>query len=460
MKFLSQFPIRTKIIAVTMLTAATALFLAGGTLYLYEVNHYTATLDRDLQTIAKIIGANSVAAISFDDKVAATETLAALRAEPQILAACLYRGDGVPFARFSREGYKGTFPPTPGLDGSVHDGDRLTYFGGIEDEREHHRVGTLYFEADFSGLRQRLNSYAELLGLVLATSCIVAFGLSALLQRYISEPVVKLASTMKKVSESRDYSLRVPLESGHEFGQLIEGFNQMLQEIETAHQELEAFSFSVSHDLRAPLRAVDGFSQAMEEDFGAQLPEAGRRQLKMIRGNAERMGELIDDLLAFARLGRQPVRKQSVETEQLVRATLADLQTTHAGRKVEINIGKLPSCEGDSSLLKQVWVNLLSNALKYTREREKAEVEIGSVKTNGADIFFVRDNGTGFDMRYADKLFGVFQRLHRAEEYEGTGVGLAIVQRIVNRHGGRVWADAAVDRGATFFFTLEKEAKS
>jgi signal transduction histidine kinase len=413
-----------------------------------------------LEIVAKIIGANSVAAISFDDKIAATETLAALRAEPQILAACLYRGDGMPLAKFSREGFKATFPSTPGPDGSIHAGDRLTYFGGIEDEREHHRVGTLYFEADFSGLRQRLGSYAKLLALVLATSCVVALGLSALLQRYISEPVVKLASTIRKVSANRDYSLRVPLESGHEFGQLITGFNEMLQEIGTAHQELEAFSFSVSHDLRAPLRAVDGFSQALAEDFGPQLPEDGRHQLKMIRANAKRMGELIDDLLAFARLGRQPVRKQFVETEQLVRATLADLQTAHTGRQVEIKIGSLPSCKGDSSLLKQVWVNLLSNALKYTRRREKTEIEIGCVKTDGADTFFVRDNGTGFDMRYADRLFGVFQRLHREQDYEGTGVGLAIVQRIVNRHGGRVWVDAAVDRGATFFFTLEKEAKS
>jgi light-regulated signal transduction histidine kinase (bacteriophytochrome) len=180
----------------------------------------------------------------------------------------------------------------------------------------------------------------------------------------------------------------------------------------------------------------------------------------VIRASAKQMGELIDDLLAFARLGRQPVRKQSVETVQLVRATLAELQTTYTGRQIEINIGDLPSCNGDPSLLKQVWINLLSNALKYTRKRDAAIVEIGCLEEKGVKVFFVRDNGTGFDMRYADNLFGVFQRLHSAEDYEGTGVGLAIVQRIVQRHGGRVWADAAVDRGATFHFTLEKEPKS
>jgi light-regulated signal transduction histidine kinase (bacteriophytochrome) len=204
---------------------------------------------------------------------------------------------------------------------------------------------------------------------------------------------------------------------------------------------------------------VDGFSQAVLEDFGPTLPAEGRRQLQVIRESAQRMGELIDDLLTFSRLSRLPLTMQTVMTESLVRAILADMKAEYAGRQVDIQIGDLPPCEGDPALLKQVWVNLLSNALKYSRRREAAVIEIGCVKTGGVDAFFVRDNGTGFDMRYAGKLFGVFQRLHRAEDYEGTGVGLAIVQRIVHRHGGRVWAEAAVDRGATFHFTLTGATK-
>ncbi|HTB81456.1 MAG TPA: PAS domain S-box protein [Opitutaceae bacterium] len=228
-------------------------------------------------------------------------------------------------------------------------------------------------------------------------------------------------------------------------------------QLETANRELETFSYSVSHDLRAPLRVVDGFSRMVLEDFGPMLPPEGQRRLQMVREGAQRMGKLIDDLLAFSRLSRQPLRKQTVKTGQLVSATLVDLQAPGESRQIRIDLGELPSCEGDPALLKQVWTNLLSNALKYTGKREKAEIEVGCVKTNGADAFFVRDNGTGFDMRHAHKLFGVFQRLHGVDEYEGTGVGLAIVQQIVHRHGGRVWADAAVDRGATFYFTLEKE---
>jgi hypothetical protein len=166
------------------------------------------------------------------------------------------------------------------------------------------------------------------------------------------------------------------------------------------------------------------------------------------------MGELIDDLLAFSRLGRSPMVKQTVETGELVRSALADLKDQMAGREIEWAIGALPACDGDSALLRQVWINLLSNALKYSRKRAKARIEVGAEDQGGHVAFFVRDNGAGFDQRYAGKLFGVFQRLHRQEDYEGTGVGLAIVQRIVHRHGGRIWAEAAVDRGATFFFTL------
>jgi PAS domain S-box-containing protein len=230
-------------------------------------------------------------------------------------------------------------------------------------------------------------------------------------------------------------------------------------QLEAANKELEAFSYSVSHDLRAPLRAVDGFSLAVLEDFGPQLPADGQRQLQTIRSAAQRMGELIDDLLTFSRLSRLPLTKQTVKTEPLVRSVLLDLQAQGEGRQIEFKIGDLPPCEVDPALLKQVWVNLLSNALKYSSKRAEAVVEIGCTRQNGEQVYFVRDNGSGFDMKYAHKLFGVFQRLHRAEDYEGTGVGLAIVQRIIQRHGGRVWAKAVVDRGATFYFTLTGEAK-
>ncbi len=228
-------------------------------------------------------------------------------------------------------------------------------------------------------------------------------------------------------------------------------------QLEAANKELEAFSYSVSHDLRAPLRAVDGFSQALVEDYGQLLPEEGRRYLSTVRSETQRMGELIDDLLTFSRLSRASLERTRIDTAGVVRSVLKDAVAAYHERKFDFRIEELPPCEGDLALIKQVWINLLSNALKYTGRREVAVIEIGSLFENGTTIYFVKDNGAGFDMRYVHKLFGVFQRLHRAEDYEGTGVGLAIVQRIVHRHGGRVWADGVVNQGATFYFTLNQE---
>ncbi|MBI3244814.1 MAG: PAS domain S-box protein [Chloroflexi bacterium] len=225
-------------------------------------------------------------------------------------------------------------------------------------------------------------------------------------------------------------------------------------QLEAANKELEAFSYSVSHDLRAPLRAIDGFSRILLEDFAPQLSPEAQRYARLVTDNARRMGRLIDDLLAFSRLSRQPVQKQTVALNELAQQTIDDLRLDYQGRQVEFVVGDLPPAQGDPPLLKQVVVNLLSNAIKFTRQREAARIEIGSCREDGETVYFVKDNGVGFDMKYAHKLFGVFQRLHRAEDYEGTGVGLAIVQRIIQRHGGRVWAEAGLDEGATFYFTI------
>jgi len=226
------------------------------------------------------------------------------------------------------------------------------------------------------------------------------------------------------------------------------------KELEAANKELEAFSYSVSHDLRAPLRAIDGFSRILMEDHAPQLAPEALRYLQLVRDNTKQMGNLVDDLLAFSRLSRQPLRKQSVKTTALIRQVLDEIRAETDGRQVEFKVAEMSECQADPNLLKQVWINLLSNALKYTRKREAARIEIGWKKENDEQVFFVKDNGVGFDMKYTHKLFGIFQRLHRSEDYEGTGVGLAIVQRIVHRHGGRVWAEAQVDNGATFYFSL------
>jgi light-regulated signal transduction histidine kinase (bacteriophytochrome) len=224
--------------------------------------------------------------------------------------------------------------------------------------------------------------------------------------------------------------------------------------LESANAELEAFSYSVSHDLRAPLRHIDGFSRILSEDYSAQLPQEGQRILERIRAGTAQMGNLIDELLQLGRLGRTELNLQVTGLEALALEARAALEPEAAGREIEWRIAKLPFAACDAGLMRQVFTNLFSNAVKYTRPRPKAVIEVGETRMPEGTAIFVRDNGVGFSMKYADKLFGVFQRLHRSQDFEGTGVGLAAVARIIRRHGGRIWAEAELDRGATFYFTL------
>jgi signal transduction histidine kinase len=308
-----------------------------------------------------------------------------------------------------------------------------------------------------------------------------------MLTRRLTRPLRRLSEATEQVAGGDFQAARLDVAGHDEVATLATAFNQMAARIATSQRaledrtrevtalnadldqrvqertrelavvngELEAFSYSVAHDLRAPLRAMDGFSRILAEEWGPRLEPDAQRLIGRVRANATHMGALVDDLLSFSRLGRQALKRGPTEPEALVHEAMAVLHTEQEGRRVDLSIGPLPACQGDPALLKQVFVNLLGNALKFTRKRDVARIEVGCRTGEGECAYFVRDNGAGFDMRYAGKLFGVFQRQHRMEEYEGTGVGLAIVQRIVHRHGGRVWAEATVDAGATIFFTLE-----
>ncbi len=231
----------------------------------------------------------------------------------------------------------------------------------------------------------------------------------------------------------------------------VEGAKSLL---ESANKELEAFSYSVSHDLRAPLRAISGFSQAVMEDYAPRLDDEGKRYLGLIQENAHRMGRLIDDLLTFSRLGRQQMTESEIDMEALAKSVFDELSAQDPGRKIKFTIHSAPPVYGDASMIRQVIANLLSNAIKFTRTREEALIEFGHLSEMEGGAYYIRDNGVGFDMQYVGKLFGVFQRLHSISEFEGTGVGLALVNRIIARHGGRAWAEGKVNQGATLYFTL------
>jgi len=255
------------------------------------------------------------------------------------------------------------------------------------------------------------------------------------------------------------------------YGRLIEAHDnerrerqevvEKTRELVAVNKELDAFSYSVSHDLRAPLRAVDGYTRMLEEDYGPTLDAEGKRLLGVVRASARQMGQLIDDLLAFSRVGREPVKRRPVQLEDLVHSVIGELRRDQGDREIEFLVGNLGIVEGDSPLLKQALTNLLGNAIKFTGDRHPAVIEVGCQPQQAPEqppIYYVKDNGAGFDMKYYDKLFGVFQRLHSAKEFPGTGVGLAIVNRVIGRHGGKVWAEARENEGATFYFTLRADS--
>jgi light-regulated signal transduction histidine kinase (bacteriophytochrome) len=235
---------------------------------------------------------------------------------------------------------------------------------------------------------------------------------------------------------------------------LNEDLLQRGRALEDANRQLESFAYSVSHDLRAPLRHAGSFAAILLEDHSAQLSEEGKRLAERVVAGCRRMGELIDAILKLSRVASQTITKAPVSTGKLLDAVIAECKDDLAGRSVELVVGNLPNCHADAQLLHQVWANLLGNAIKYTRHRQHAVIEIGAKEESGETVYFVRDNGAGFDIAHAERLFGVFQRFHSAAEFEGNGLGLAIVSNIINRHGGRIWADAKRDEGATFWFTL------
>jgi light-regulated signal transduction histidine kinase (bacteriophytochrome) len=329
-------------------------------------------------------------------------------------------------------------------------------------------------------MNDRSLKYAAIGAAVLLASLSAAFLISWMSQRAISRPLVQLAQTARIVSRDKNYSVRAtPAGNRDEIALLVDSFNEMLAQIQArdaalrlahddlehrvqqrtaeltaSNNELEAFSYSVSHDLRAPLRSIDGFSQALLEDYSPKLDAAGQDHLRRVRAATQRMSVLIDDLLNLSRLSRSAMRREPLDLSALAAAVAQEVRQSDPARRVEFVIANDLAAEGDPQLLRVVMENLLGNAWKYTSGHPRARIEFGASHSNGRRTFFVRDDGAGFDPRYSARLFGAFQRLHAADEFPGTGVGLATVQRIIHRHGGRVWAEGAVEKGATFYFSL------
>lgn len=433
--------------------------------------------------LGRVIAANSSAALAFDDQDGASEILSAVRVDQHIQAVALYDEAGELFASYSRNPEEETFPQYAGQNGYYfHDSFLIGYEPVVQGERA---MGALFLKSDMQPIYERLTLYAVTALGVIALALLAAFLLSRRFQREISMPILRLAETARAISHRNNYSVRATKVSNDEIGLLTDAFNQMLstiesqteeimsfsqrleervvertRELQAANRELEAFSYSVSHDLRAPLRSIHGYMKIFNEEYSSRLDQEGKRLIGIILKNGSRMGQLIDDLLTFSQLGRKDLRKGRVMMKSLIQQVWNEQMENEQHRKVKFTLHNVPPAIADSSTMKQVWANLISNATKYTQHREVANIEIGSVVENGIVVYYIKDNGAGFEMKYYDKLFGVFQRLHSEEEFTGTGVGLAIVERIISKHGGDVWAESQPDQGATFYFSLEKTGRT
>jgi len=487
-----DWPIRRKLTAILLATSGLVLLLTSAAFVGYEYWSFRRAARDMLMQRGRILAATSTASLAFANDADAREILSALKADPHMVAAALYDKDGHLFATYPANPPRDVLPAVPGPDGYRFERGLLTGFQTVAEEGSQ-PLGTLYLASDLEAVYATFRLSGVIALAVLIVSLVAAYLLSRALQNAISRPILALAETAGAVSARQDYAVRAPKLGGDEVGVLTDAFNQMLGRIEdqdqelrrhatdlsqrvaertheleernealrhnaaqllAANQELDAFAYSVSHDLRAPLRSIDGFSHVLLEDYAARLDDAGRDALQRVRAATQRMGMLIDDLLKLARVTRAEMRSEVVDLSGMAREIMTELQRSAPEREVEAVIAPQLTARGDTRLLRVVLENLLRNSWKYTAKQPCPRVEFGSVEANGGRAFVVRDNGAGFDMKYADKLFGVFQRLHSPAEFEGTGVGLATVRRIINRHGGRIWAEGAVDRGATFYFTL------
>lgn len=470
---LRDLPIRRKLMLMLLVASAAVMLLMRATFFAYEYDTFRQATVRQVSLLGSILSANSSAALAFDNPDDAREILSALAAERNITAAALYDRTGRFFAAYPPSLTAADFPATPGGDGHHFDGTILS--GNFPVQQKEHRLGTLHVSFDTGPmLREFLTGSIQLALVVMGVVLFVAYFLARRLQRQISGPILGLAETARAVSERGDYSVRAPALGNDELGRLTEALNQMLDRIQTlnreleqrvvertaqleaANKELEAFSYSVSHDLRAPLRHIDGFAGLLLRADGHLVSERGRGYLSHISESAKQMGVLIDDLLVFSQMGRSEMNHVPVDLHQLASETIQDLKAQNPSRNITWQLDPLPTVRGDRPMLRQVFVNLFSNAVKYSGPRDPAIITIKADTDPQSRelVVSVRDNGVGFEMAYAHKLFGVFQRLHRAEEFEGTGIGLANIRRIIGRHGGRTWAEGEPGVGAVFYFSL------
>lgn len=473
--YLRDQPFSRKLKGALLLASLSAILPASVAFLAYQWTSIRSVFTRHVEVLAEVVGGQSCAALEFRQAPQAREILGTLRAETQIVAAALYDREGRLFVRYLRDdAAPERAPAAPRPLGRYREGRDLLVFQPVLSGVE--RVGTLFVRSDLSDAWGRMAEDLLTVLLVLLAATLAALWLSNPLGGRLIRPVSKLAEAVDAVAKAQDYSVRVQgPPSGDEIGRLLRRFNEMIaevqardvalgraraelearveertRELEEANRELERFSYSVSHDLKAPLRSIDGYNRILLEDFAPFLDAQAKGYLERSVAAAGRMGRLIDDFLKLARISRAELRSRQVDLSATAREVCLELRERDPSRRVDCEIAPDLRGAGDPALLRIVLENLMGNAWKFTSRKPRARIEFGA--REGA--FFVRDDGAGFDMTFKDKLFKPFERLHAGQEFPGTGIGLATVRRIIERHGGRVWAEGEVGQGATFWFTL------
>lgn len=471
-----------------VVVSGTVLVLAVIAFFTYDLISFRQNLIRNLETSAQIVGANSVSALLFDDPQSAATTLEALRNSPDVRNATLVTSDGQVFAEYRRDGQRGAAAMTlPAMTRGRADQEwvqgshvmlahRIVFQGRAE--------GTVFIAAELQETGRRARQYLIIALAVLLVCMAAGVLIGSRVRKMVARPIAALAETARQVSRERDYAVRAPPHTDNdEIAVLIESFNEMLVQIQerdtalrgardqletrvqertaalrAANRELEAFSYTVAHDLRGPLDAVQGMVYILQTLDREHREEDRDEILGQLHQATHNMTALIDDLLNLSRASTTALKREPVRLTDLAWQIAGDLKRGEAGRAVEFRIEKVPEIEADGGLMRVVLDNLIRNAWKYTSRHEKACIEFGAIRQRGETLFYVRDDGAGFDPKMNDQLFQPFHRLHSRSEFPGTGIGLATVQRILERHGGRVWAEGAVEKGATFWFTVKSGA--
>jgi signal transduction histidine kinase len=475
MAILRTSSILKRLTIMNMLVSVVALLLACVGFFAYDQITFRQDLVRTLSAQAQLMASSSVSAIVFDDPQTAAAILSALQNSQNIRSAAIFEIDRKPLAQYSRDTVDelASVPPFPPNHVEEHrfQGSHLTLVRQIVSEGR--AIGFVYLRADLKDLDQRLRRYGLIAFSVLLVSLVAAILVSSRFRQSVAHPIVELAETAQRVTRDKDYSIRMaPTPEKDEIAVLVASFNEMLQELQKSHdqmeqrvlertrdlvaanRELEVFSYSVSHDLRGPLDSLNGFSYLLLKQYGTKLDNQARDLIGHIRASGRRMTELIDDLLNLSRVTTSVMHAEQVDLSAMAQMIMEELCRTAPARKVEFVAPARAEAFGDSHLLRIVMENLLRNAWKYTSHHEQARIEFGRDDEGGRIVYFVKDDGSGFDGKSADRLFKPFQRLHSVNEFPGNGIGLATVRRVIQRHGGEVWAKGAVEEGACFYFTL------